>query len=101
MENLQLFKKKEINNYINSLDLNTEIDVNQIKRDLRDILQEEPGIQLNYVNEEMLMEDGKSKRKFQKLESIEIIYTYTKSIPDGNGGSIDMPIPATEKYIIG
>ena len=58
-----MHKKKEINDYINSLDLDTNIDINQIKKDLHIRLQEEPGIQLNYVREEMLMEDGKSKKK--------------------------------------
>ena len=101
MDDLKMYKKKEINNYINSLDLNTDIDLNMIKKDLHEKIGEEPGIELNYVREEMLMEDGKSKKEIEKLESINITYTYTKNVDDGNGNIIEIVVPSTEKYIIG
>jgi len=96
-----MHKKKEINNYINSLDLNTDLDVEQIKRDLHRSLGEEPGIQLNYIVEEMIVEDGQSPKKLEKLESIDIIYTVLRSVSDGAGGNIEVPIPITEKYVLG
>ena len=97
----QLHKKKEINNYINSLDLNSDLDVEQIKRDLHKSLGEEPGIKLNYISEEMIMEDGQKPKRLEKLESIDIVYTILKTVPDGVGGTIDMPFPITEKYVLG
>ena len=99
MDTIQAHKQKIINDYINTVDL-TEIDVTQIKIDLHQLLGETPGVQLNYIREEMIMEDGKSKKELEKLESISVIYTYTKSVPDGIGGMIDVPIPVTENYIL-
>jgi len=101
MDNMQLHKKKQINNYINSLDLNSDIDVEQIKKDLHQSLGEEPGIKLNYVVEEMLVEDGQTSKKLEKLESIDIIFTIIKTVSDNQGGTIEIPVPITEKYVLG
>jgi hypothetical protein len=84
-------KEKQINNYIANLDpenLNADL----IKQELQKLIGEVPGIKFNYKSEEMLMEDEKSKKKIEFLESIDIIYTYDM----GQG----VPIPVTKNIII-
>jgi len=70
-------RRKQINDYISSIELNDEsINVNQIKNDLSTILNEKPGVELKYKKDTMIMEGGARKINKGKLESITIFYTY-------------------------
>ncbi|NPV13286.1 MAG: hypothetical protein HPY57_16115, partial [Ignavibacteria bacterium] len=71
VDNLQNFKEKQINDYLSSIDM-TDIDINQIKRDLKHKLGEEPAIKMNYKNEKMVKEDTGEKVIVEKLESFTI-----------------------------
>lgn len=95
IDNLQLFKEQLINNYISSIDL-TDINVSKIKEDLKNILGEEPAIKLNYVKQEMILEDTGEKIYVEKIESITIVYTVEKTISEG----VVLPFPVSKKIII-
>lgn len=95
MDNIKAFKEKVINNYISNIDYNV-IDVEQIKADLQQLLGEKPAIKLNYKQETLLNEDGSKGKKFEKLESITVIFTYDAIIGDQT-----MPMPVSETFIIG
>lgn len=76
-------KRKQINDYISSLELNEDsINVSQIKNDLSIILNEKPGVELKYTKESLITEGGARKISSGKLESITIFYTY-----EGNDGT--------------
>lgn len=98
MDNLRIFKEKEINNYISNTDLNN-IDVKQIKIDLRNKLGEEPAIKLNYKNEEMIMEDGSGSKKIEKLHSITVIFTVDQEV-NINGMTTTQPFPVEKTFYI-
>jgi hypothetical protein len=72
------FKEQRINNYISDVFSDTEvnIDVNKIKRDLHQLLGEEPGVQINYKQDIILAEDGTEPKRMEKLDSITIVYSY-------------------------
>lgn len=73
------FKRTQINSYFSSIyeNLNEEnINANTIKHDLRDIIGEVPGVELNYKKETLLVEDGTEPISHNKLESVTIYYTY-------------------------
>jgi hypothetical protein len=98
MDELVNFKKIQINNYFSSqYDLSeSNLNIYQIKKDLHMLIGEEPGVQLNYETENLIMEDGTESKKIQKLNSISIYFTY-----DINIGSTET-IPRFEKvtYLI-
>lgn len=88
LDEIANFKRAQINNYFSSrYDLNEEnLNVNQIKQDLQNIIGEYPGIDLNYETENLITEDGGDTIKLERLNSITIFYTYdvnmgTQSIP--------------------
>jgi len=92
METIKLEKEKIINNYLSSIDLSEQsININQIKSDLRVLLQEEPAITLNSKSEKMITEGGDDK-VVTKLESMSVIYTYEKTVA---GQSIPIPVKLT------
>lgn len=95
MDNIKSFKEKVINNYISNIDYNT-IDIERIKEDLQQLIGEKPAIKLNYKQESLLNEDGSKGKKFEKLESITVIFTYDTTIGDRT-----VPVPVTETFIIG
>lgn len=69
-------RRRQINNYMSSIDLNeNDISVSKIKFDLSQIIGEKPGVELKYKNDVMITESGK-KIKNEKLESVTIFYTY-------------------------
>ena len=96
MDDLQLFKEKIINDYMSSIDL-LNLDLNQIKAELKSKLGEEPAIRMNYKNTQMIREDTKEKVNVEKLESITIIYTVEREIVPGQL----TPFPITKEIIIG
>jgi hypothetical protein len=78
-------KEQIIDQYFSNMELiNIEknLDVNQIKNDLRNALHEEPAINVKYTNKDMLLEDGKSKKRIEEIESITVFYTYFTAISD-------------------
>lgn len=85
------FKQNSINNYMTSI-MDEEIDAEKIKRDIRTIIGEYPGVSLNYSAEMMLSEGDSKPKRLEKLSSIFITYTY---------GDVDKPHAHTLKYIIG
>jgi hypothetical protein len=99
MDSLQQFKIKAINDYLSNIDMTGEnLDSTQIKNDLKKKLGEEPAIKFNYINQEMIKEDGsKEKIKIQKIESMTIIFTVEKEIAPG----ITSPFPITQTFIVG
>jgi hypothetical protein len=88
MDELANFKKIQINNYFSSIyDLSDQnLDINQIKNDLHELIGEIPGVELNYETETLLTEDDSEPTKQERLNSISIYYTYDVNI--GNGQSI-------------
>jgi len=95
MENLKVYKQKLINDYFASIDF-TEINIDQLKNELGNIIGEKPAIRLNYKREEMINEEGtKTGKKLEKIQSITVIFTYEKDI-DGK----PYTFPSEETFII-
>lgn len=98
MDNLQQFKEKVINDYLSSIDMTAEfLDAEQIKKDLRSKLGEEPAIKFNYTNQEMIKEDSGEKIRIEKLDSMTIIFTIEREIAPGQTA----PFPVTQTFIVG
>ena len=95
MDSLQLFKEKAINNYLSSVDL-VNIDVEQMKKDLRPLIGEEPAIRLNYIDQTPLNEDGKKGIKKEKMNSISVTFTINKEIMPGS----EIPFPITKEFLV-
>jgi len=95
MDSLQLFKEKAINNYLSSVSL-VDIDVAQMKQDLKSLLGEEPAIRLNYVSTQPINEDGSKAKRIEKLDSISITFTINKEIIPGN----EIPFPVTKDFLV-
>jgi len=77
MNNIKQVKEKQINDYIsNALLKEDKINIDKIKNDLSLLLGEKPGVELEYISEKLLLEDGKEPITKEKLESINIYYTY-------------------------
>lgn len=76
MEYSQIAKNKIIEDYISRVDFkNGNFSVKQMKTDLKSVLHEEPAINIGYVKENTLMEDLKTKKVIEKVETITIYYT--------------------------
>ena len=95
MDNLQLFKEKAINNYLSTISL-VDIDVAQMKKDLKALLGEEPAIKLNYVSTQAINEDGSKAQRVEKIDSISITFTINKEIMPGN----EIPFPITKNFLV-
>lgn len=95
-DNLQIFKEKQINDYLSSIDM-LDLNIEQIKKDLKSKLGEEPAIKMNYKNEQMVKEDTGEKIRIEKLESITIIFTIEREIAPG----ITAPFPVSQTFIVG
>jgi len=95
MDNIQAFKEKQINTYLSSIDL-TNMDIKQIKQDLRNLIGEEPAVQLNYINEKPLNEDGSEGKRVEKLDSVSITFTINKELLPGQ----EIPFPITKKFLV-
>ena len=91
-DNLQQFKEQQINNYLSTVDI-SEIDVQQMKRDLRVLIGEEPAIRLNYEREQVINEDGSKGKSIETIKSFTVIFTIEKE-------GYNMPFPVEETYII-
>lgn len=63
-----------INEYMSKIDA-SDISVSKIKQDLRNILHEEPFIELGYDTEYVLNEVNKEKEKKETLTKIKIFYS--------------------------
>ena len=97
MDNLQTFKEQQINDYLSSIDM-VNIDVNQLKNDLRNKLGEEPAIRLNYDNQQMVSEDGsKTGKRVERLDSVSITFTVEREFRPGQTA----PFPVTKTFIVG
>lgn len=94
-EDIKIFKEKIINDYISDLltDGLNNINIDVIKKDLALKLHEMPAIRLKYKTEEIILEDGRKGTKNDKLEYIEVTYSYDKLIGDKS-----IPIPVTLPY---
>jgi hypothetical protein len=76
MEYSQIAKNQIIQNYISQVDFkNGNFSVKQMKYELKNLLQEEPAINIGYVKEKMLMEDFKTEKVVEKVETITIYYS--------------------------
>ena len=95
MDNLQAFKEKTINNYLSNVDL-TNMNIQQMKDDLKILIGEEPAIMLNYINEKSLNEDGSEGKRIEKLDSFTITFTINKELLPGK----EMPFPISKKFIV-
>jgi len=98
MEDIKMLKEKAINNYMSGVDIDN-LDANQVKSDLHQLLGEIPAIKFNYEQETLMNEDGSEGKKLEKLDSIEIIFTYNKEIEVG-GKTQSVPIPVPKKFFI-
>lgn len=80
MNNIIELRRKQINDYMSSIELNEDsININQIKSDLYQLLNEKPGVELKYKKDSMLMEGGVKKINKGKLDSITIFYSYEEN----------------------
>ena len=95
MDNLQEFKEKQINTYLSSVDL-TDMNIKQIQQDLRQLIDEEPAIKLNYISEKSLNEDGSEGKRIEKLDSVSVTFTINKELLPGQ----EIPFPITKNYLI-
>jgi len=95
MDSLQQIKEKAINNYLSSIDL-VDMDINQMKQDLKSLLGEEPAIRLNYVTSQAINEDGSKAKKIEKVDSISITFTINKEIIPGS----EIPFPITKDFLV-
>ena len=68
----------------------------QIKQELRSLIGEEPAVQLNYINEKPLNEDGSEGKRIEKLDSISITFTINKELLPGK----EIPFPITKKFLV-
>ena len=96
MNDIQIFKEKEINNYLSNIDL-TNMDINSMKMELKGILGEEPAIKLNYVTETLLNEDGSDSKKIEHLETVTVTFTINKELIPGK----DIPFPISKTFVVG
>lgn len=95
-QEIKFFKEQAIANYFNVIDT-TNIDVNQIRSDLKKILQEEPSIKLNYKKDYMMLEDGtRGKESIESLNSVTITYSYDTIDAEGNA----IILPAQDTFLI-
>jgi hypothetical protein len=85
MKEIIELRRKQINDYMSSIELHeNSISVEQMKRDLQQILKERPGIELKYKSENLITESG-AKKSNKSLESITIFYTFE----DNDGTKFD------------
>jgi len=96
MNDIQLFKEKQINDYLSNIDL-LNMNISQMKSELKSLLGEEPAIKLNYVNDKMITEDGNSEKIVERLDTVTIIYTINKELIPGK----EMPFPISKTFIVG
>ena len=95
MDNLQVFKEKQINTYLSSVDL-TDMNIKQIQQELKQLIGEEPAVKLNYINEKSLNEDGSEGKRIEKLDSVSITFTINKELLPGQ----EIPFPITKNYLV-
>jgi len=95
MDSLQIFKEKAINNYLSSIDMNN-MNIKQMKEDLKKLLGEEPAIRLNYVQEKTLNEAGDEEKTVERLDKVFITFTINKELLPGK----EMPFPITKEFIV-
>ena len=95
MDNLQVFKEKQINTYLSSVDL-TNMNIKQIQQELKQLIGEEPAVKLNYINEKSLNEDGSEGKRIEKLDSVSITFTINKELLPGQ----EIPFPITKNYLV-
>jgi len=103
MDEIANFKKTQINNYFHSLyDLNEDnLNIQQIKMDLQQLIDEIPGIDLHYETEKLIAEDGGDEVKIEKLSGITIFYSYDVNMGfDENGKPIIIPRFEKMSYMI-
>lgn len=93
MDDLKIFKEKQINDYIyTNINLN-HAGSGDIKRGLKTILGEEPAVKFVYKESMKINETtGKVERLPNELESVEIYYTYI--------GSDNIPHASHMTYIV-
>ena len=95
MDNLQVFKEKQINTYLATVDL-TDMNIKQIQQELKQLIGEEPAVKLNYINEKTLNEDGSDGKRIEKLDSVSITFTINKELLPGQ----EIPFPITKEYLV-
>jgi hypothetical protein len=69
-------KQISIMNYISKINFNRDNwSLKAIKEDMRRFLGEEPGIEIVYMKDVMLNEDGSGSKEIEKVETISIVFT--------------------------
>ena len=96
MDSLQAFKEKAINNYLSGIDMQ-DMNINQMKSDLKSLLGEEPAIKLNYIQEKSLNEAGDEEKIIETLDTVTITFTINKELLPGK----EMPFPISKDFIVG
>jgi len=96
MDNLQVFKEKAINNYLSSIDM-TDMNIQQMKNDLKSLLGEEPAIKLNYVKDKTLNEAGDDEKIIERVDTVTVTFTINKELLPGK----EMPFPISKDFIVG
>lgn len=80
MDDLKIFKEKQINNYIHDNISLVHATTRDIMQGLKNLLGEEPAVKFNYRENMKLNEKtGILERLSNELESVEIYYTYIGS----------------------
>ena len=76
-------KVQQVNNFISNFDNLEEVSVSDIKKGLKAILGEEPGVEFEYVVDRPLNENDDFERdalgrlkKIEKLKKIKVFFTY-------------------------
>lgn len=75
MDSFKIYKEQLLNNYISGIDDLSNVNYNQMKLELKNILGEEPAIKINYINEKGINENNGEPIIYEKMESITIIFT--------------------------
>jgi len=89
MNDMKDFKEKQINDYISNVLLNeNNIDIDKIKDELGRVLGEQPGVELVYETENLIVEDGKKTVRKERLDCINVYYSFENSQGDLRFGTL-------------
>jgi hypothetical protein len=75
MDSFKIYKEQLLNNYISGIDDLSNVNYNQMKLELKNILGEEPAIKINYIKEKGINENNGETIEYEKMESITILFT--------------------------
>jgi hypothetical protein len=87
-------KEQMVANYVKNIDFtnfsNSEITVSKIKQDLKNILKENPAVEIIYNGEVMVTENGDGKKNRKLIESVQsiVVAFIDGEYIDNNGNKI-------------